>query len=80
MSIETLTYSNGEVSIIWQPRLCIHSGRCVKGLPLVFNPSRKPWIDASQAPTHELIRQVNQCPSGALSWKENNKTTANGND
>jgi uncharacterized Fe-S cluster protein YjdI len=26
-------YSNGEITIKWQPKLCQHSGICVKALP-----------------------------------------------
>ena len=38
----TKKYDNGEITVIWQPGLCIHSGRCAKGLPAVFNPAQKP--------------------------------------
>ena len=42
--METKKYSNGEVTILWQPAKCIHSGICVKTLPKVYNPKEKPWI------------------------------------
>jgi len=61
-------YSNGEVTIVWQPDKCIHSGICVKGLPNVFKPKEKPWINPDAASTDELVNQVKQCPSGALSY------------
>ena len=64
-------YSNGEVTIIWKPGLCIHSGNCVRGLPEVFNTKRRPWIDASAEPTQGMIDQVKKCPSGALSYRMN---------
>jgi uncharacterized Fe-S cluster protein YjdI len=60
-------YSNGEVVVVWQPDLCIHSGNCARGLPRVFDPRRRPWIDASAASTGEIVAQVAKCPSGALS-------------
>jgi len=68
MPIDTHHYSNGEVTVVWKPALCIHSGICFKGLPGVFDPRRKPWIDVSQADTKAIIEQVNKCPSGALSY------------
>ncbi|MFD2203101.1 (4Fe-4S)-binding protein [Shivajiella indica] len=61
-------YSNGEITILWEPGKCIHSGICVKGLPRVFQPSEKPWIKIEAESTSSLINQVNQCPSGALSY------------
>lgn len=77
MSQKTFKYSNGEVTIIWKPDLCQHSGNCVRGLHEVFNPKEKPWIDASAASTERMIAQVKQCPSGALSYMMNNEP---GND
>jgi uncharacterized Fe-S cluster protein YjdI len=63
-------YSNGEISIIWKPKLCVHSEHCFKGLPMVFNPKEKPWIKPGNASTKELMEQVRKCPSGALSWEK----------
>lgn len=60
-------YSNGEIIIIWKPELCVHSGICAMGLRSVFDPDRRPWVDASAASTQEIIDQVRKCPSGALS-------------
>lgn len=67
-------YSNGEVTIVWQSGLCIHSAKCWKGqsaLPEVFNPAEKPWIKPEGANTERIIAQVKQCPSGALSYYMN---------
>lgn len=61
-------YSNGEVTVIWQPEKCIHSGICVKGLPGVFRPDEKPWINIEGASTEDIVHQVKQCPSGALGF------------
>jgi uncharacterized Fe-S cluster protein YjdI len=69
--VERKEYSNGEITIVWQPKLCVHSGVCVKTLPRVYNPKERPWIKPENATTTELISQVAQCPSGALSIKEN---------
>jgi uncharacterized Fe-S cluster protein YjdI len=68
MAGEILKYSNGEVTIIWQPKLCSHSGNCVRGLPSVFNSKVRPWINQHGASTEEIIEQVKKCPSGALSF------------
>jgi uncharacterized Fe-S cluster protein YjdI len=65
-------YSNGEISVIWKPKLCEHAGICVKMLPKVYNPAEKPWIKAENAPTQELKAQIGQCPSGALSYRQHN--------
>jgi uncharacterized Fe-S cluster protein YjdI len=67
MSRKILHYSNGEITVVWKPDVCIHSGICAKGLAEVFNPGRRPWIDMSRADTQRIVDQVQQCPSGALS-------------
>jgi uncharacterized Fe-S cluster protein YjdI len=68
MPLETLKYTNGEVTVVWKPKVCIHSTLCWKGLLDVFNPSAKPWINMQGAATDAIIEQVRKCPSGALSY------------
>ncbi|HWD88307.1 MAG TPA: (4Fe-4S)-binding protein [Mucilaginibacter sp.] len=69
----TKKYDNGEVTVIWKQGLCQHSGNCVRGLPQVFDPKAKPWINIHGASTEALIDQVTKCPSGALSFVRNEK-------
>lgn len=64
-------YTNGEVTIVWQPDLCTHSGNCVRGLPNVFKPRKRPWINITEASSKELVEQVLKCPSKALSFYQN---------
>lgn len=68
MAQKIFKYSNGEVTIVWQPELCTHSGNCARGLPEVFKPREKPWIIPEGATTGKIIEQVKKCPSGALSY------------
>jgi uncharacterized Fe-S cluster protein YjdI len=70
MPLTTHKYSNEEITIIWQPAICIHSGICAWGLAEVFNPHRKPWIDITQSETEIIKEQIKKCPSGALSFIE----------
>lgn len=71
-------YSNGEVVVEWRPALCKHSGRCVFGLPSVFKVGKRPWVNVSGATSEEIMRQVSQCPTGALQYhyKNENQTIA----
>lgn len=64
----TKKYTNGEVTIVWKPDLCIHSAMCISGLPTVFNSAGTPWIDPMAATTQQIVDQVKKCPSGALSY------------
>lgn len=60
-------YSNGEVTVVWQPSLCVHSGVCARGLPQVFAPRRRPWVILDGYESQTIVDQVERCPSGALS-------------
>lgn len=61
-------YTNGEVTVIWQPSLCVHSAICFRGLPAVFDPRRRPWVVLDGHTSDAIITQVEECPSGALSF------------
>jgi uncharacterized Fe-S cluster protein YjdI len=63
----TKTYSNGEVTVVWKPDICVHSAICFHGLPAVFDPRRRPWVNVQAAATSSIVAQVGKCPSGALS-------------
>lgn len=61
-------YSNGDFTVVWKPGLCIHAEICAKTLPEVYNPNIRPWIKAENAAVSDLVAQIDQCPSGALSY------------
>jgi uncharacterized Fe-S cluster protein YjdI len=64
-------HSNGEVTVVWQPSLCVHSGICARGLPKVFDPRRRPWVILDGFDSETIVNQVERCPSGALSIERN---------
>ena len=76
MPKETVKYTNNEVTVVWKPKVCIHSTICWKGLIEVFNPRERPWIKMDGATTEKIIEQVRQCPSGALSYYLNAEALA----
>ena len=65
-------YQNDEITVVWQPDLCIHSKKCWHGLPDVFNPQQRPWVNLDGAKNASIIEQVKTCPSGALSLDNQN--------
>lgn len=69
--METRTYKNDDITVVWEPSKCIHSAICIKGLPRVFNAKKKPWISMEDGTSETIMNQVKQCPSGALSYRNN---------
>lgn len=64
-------YTNGEVTIVWRPDICIHSGNCFRGLNEVFDPSKRPWVTPDGITSDKIMDQIKKCPSGALSYYMN---------
>lgn len=62
-------YSNGEITVIWKPDLCIHSGNCVNGSPNVFKPKERPWINPENSTSEKIMQTIDKCPSGALAYR-----------
>lgn len=63
------TYDTPEITVTFDPNVCIHSGVCVRGLGAVFDVQRKRWIRPDLAPAAEVAAQIDRCPSGALQYK-----------
>lgn len=61
-------YAKGQLTIHWQPAKCSHSTLCWRGLPHVFNPRARPWINPDGAEGERIMAQIDNCPSGALSY------------
>ena len=68
--MEKKKYTNGEITVVWEPGKCIHSANCVSGLNSVFNTKASPWINVQGADSDAIVAQVRKCPSGALSMEE----------
>lgn len=64
-------YSNDAITVVWKPNTCIHAKHCWKDLIQVFNPKNRPWINLDGATTGRIKKQVEKCPSGALSYEIN---------
>ncbi|ANI88458.1 hypothetical protein A9P82_03555 [Arachidicoccus ginsenosidimutans] len=64
-----LHYTKGNLTVIWQPKLCQHSKICWHGLREVFDPFVRPWINMEGASAERIVEQVTRCPSGALTYE-----------
>ncbi len=62
-------YSKDDLTIVWQPDLCIHSAVCFHNLPHVFKPRDRPWVQLENGEMDAIVKTVHACPSGALTIK-----------
>ena len=61
-------YKREDLTIVWRADRCFHAERCWRNLPTVFNAKGKPWIDPEGDTVEAIKNQIDQCPSGALSY------------
>ena len=69
MSNKVRRYSSDEIDVTWDAKRCIHAAECVRGLPIVFDTSQRPWIQPANADADELAGIVLKCPTGALHFE-----------
>lgn len=62
----TREYATERITVQWYADRCIHSGNCVRALPTVFDPRRRPWVDVDAADADAIAGAVLRCPTGAL--------------
>jgi uncharacterized Fe-S cluster protein YjdI len=65
----TREYSSVGITVIWDATLCIHTGRCLRGLPAVFNLDQRPWVDVTAAPPDKIAAVIRTCPTDALRYR-----------
>ncbi len=69
MDTPARTYETERIAVVWFPERCIHTARCIMGLPDVFDPRRRPWIVLEGRTADEVAEVVQRCPTGALHFR-----------
>ncbi len=62
-------YTGDDIVVHWDARRCIHTGICTRGLPEVFDVTRRPWITLEDADADRVAELVERCPTGALRYR-----------
>ncbi len=62
------TYASEAIDVHWDGDRCIHSRRCVLGLPSVFRAGDEAWIVAGADDAEAIAAVARACPSGAISY------------
>ncbi|WP_100612223.1 (4Fe-4S)-binding protein [Confluentibacter lentus] len=64
-------FSNKDITVTFEPSICVQSGICAKELSDVFSFSIIPWINLDDTESEKIINQIKRCPSGALKFRMN---------
>lgn len=59
-------YTGEHADVTYNLKRCIHAEQCIKRLPGVFDPQKRPWIQPTDTDADALVEMVAHCPSGAL--------------
>lgn len=62
-------YATDGGEVVWEAARCRHAAECVKGLPAVFDTTRRPWIQPEHAATADVEVVVARCPTRALTFR-----------
>jgi uncharacterized Fe-S cluster protein YjdI len=62
-------YRTESITVTFEAGRCLHAAACVHGLPEVFDPAKRPWIQPDKATAERLAEVVRRCPSGALRYE-----------
>ncbi|MCO6452760.1 MAG: CDGSH iron-sulfur domain-containing protein [Caldilineales bacterium] len=62
------TYTSDDIDVTFDLKICVHSAKCLRGLPQVFDTSARPWAQPWQASADEVAAVIHTCPSGALQY------------
>lgn len=61
-------YRSKDIVVYWEPDRCSHSAVCLNQLPQVFDLHQRPWVNIEAASPEDIIRTIDNCPSGALKY------------
>ncbi len=61
-------YTGEKMDVTYDPGRCIHVAECVRGLPAVFDRSKRPWVQPDNEAADKVATTILACPSGALHY------------
>jgi uncharacterized Fe-S cluster protein YjdI len=61
-------YETEEIEVTYDTARCLHAAECVRGMPAVFDTTRRPWIVPNAGDPEELAAVIRRCPTGALHY------------
>ncbi len=69
MSGKLHKYEGEAIVVTYDAKRCIHAAECVRGLPHVFDPRQRRWVQPDAAAAESIAHVVMRCPTGALHFE-----------
>lgn len=69
MSDKLHVYESDAIRVTYDAKRCVHYAACVRGLPKVFDPRKRPWVMPDEATADQIADVVERCPTGALHFE-----------
>ena len=58
MTKKKQSYASEEITVTFDPNICIHSAVCLRGLPEVFDISKRRWVRPENAEVEKVVDTV----------------------
>lgn len=60
MAFKVFNYEGGAMTVHYESKRCIHAKECVRGLPGVFDPKKRPWVTPDAASADVVAPKIRQ--------------------
>ena len=69
MSDRLHVYRGSALNVMYDKNRCIHAASCIRSLPRAFDPGSRPWVMPDNGSVEAVVRAVEACPTGALTYE-----------
>jgi CDGSH-type Zn-finger protein/ferredoxin len=68
-------YEGKDINIVFNRSICSGAGNCVRNFSKIYKNASENWIFPDEDSVEQVKKSIRSCPSGALSYETNKKTT-----
>jgi uncharacterized Fe-S cluster protein YjdI len=61
-------YEGEHIEVTYDAARCLHAAECVRGMPAVFDTTKRPWISPDAGDAETIAGVIRRCPTGALHY------------
>jgi uncharacterized Fe-S cluster protein YjdI len=61
-------YEGRHIVVTYDTARCLHAAECVRGMPTVFDTTKRPWVAPDAAEAEAIAAVIRRCPTGALHY------------